>query len=124
MLLPLQITFRNMPPSSAVENKITEQAEKLNRYVDNITHCKVVVESPHKHQHKGAVYHIKLDVTLPGTEIVVSREPELNHAHEDIYIAIRDAFAAAKRQIEEYLAKRTQHVKRHGPVWDIVAYTG
>ena len=112
MQQPLQITFRNMSPSQAVEAKIKQRAAKLKRFFENILSCKVTIEAPHKHHNKGSIFQVNIDVTVPGKEIVVSREPGLNHAHEDIYVAVRDAFAAARRQLEDYTKSRLGKAKR------------
>ena len=73
----------------------------------------VVVEAPHRHSHKGKMYHVRIDLSLPGREIVVGREPEQNHAHEDVYVAIRDAFNAAVRRLEDQTRKMRGDVKTH-----------
>ena len=113
MQTPLQIVFHNMEPSAAVEANIRERAAKLERFSDKITRCRVTVEAPHKHHHKGNIYHIAVDIDVPDTEIVASRNPQQNHAHEDIYVAIRDAFKCARRQLEQYERKRRGNVKTH-----------
>lgn len=125
MQLPLQITFSNMEPSDAIKANIHEKAEKLDHYCDHIMSCRVVVEAPHKHHHQGKLYHIKIDITVPKGEIVVSRNTDQNHAHEDIYVAIRDAFNAATRQLEDYTRQERAEVKhheapKHGSVTEIV----
>ncbi|HVM84969.1 MAG TPA: HPF/RaiA family ribosome-associated protein [Candidatus Binatia bacterium] len=101
MELPLQISFRGMDISPATEALIRERAEKLDRFHDRITGCRVVVEAQHRHQRKGRIYHVRVDVTVPGHEIVVGREADQNHAHEDIKVAVRDAFDAMRRQLED-----------------------
>lgn len=113
MQLPLQITFRNIDPSENVAAKVRERASKLERFVDKIIGCRVIIEAPHKHQHKGSTYQVKIDVTVPGSEIVVSRHPGLNSAHEDIYVAVRDAFDAVRRQLEDHIRQRQGRVKTH-----------
>jgi ribosome-associated translation inhibitor RaiA/cold shock CspA family protein len=113
MKLPLQITFRNMDHSSAIEEDIRKRAAKLNQFCDQIMHCNIVVEAGHHHHHNGYLYHVRLDITVPDTEIVVSRERDLHHAHEDIHVAIRDAFDAARRRLEDYTRKHRQDVKTH-----------
>ncbi|HYW91605.1 MAG TPA: ribosome-associated translation inhibitor RaiA [Gammaproteobacteria bacterium] len=116
MQLPLQITFRNMDASPAVESVIREKADKLERYYDSIMSCRVVVEASHRHHHKGNIYHVRVDLTVPNDELVVSREPHQDHSHEDLYVAIRDAFNAARRQLEEFARKQRGDVKAHvGP---------
>lgn len=105
MQLPLQITFRDIPHSDAMEQAVREKAGKLEQYNDQITSCRVVIEAPHKHQTKGHHYHVKLDITVPGREIVVKRDPGDDGTHEDAYVAIRDAFEAARRQLKNYSSK-------------------
>ena len=116
MKIPLQITFRNMEPSEAVEAKVREKAEKLNHFFPHIMSCRVVVEFRHKHHHHGNLYEAHIDIKVPGKEIAVSREAGLDHAHEDIYVALRDAFDAAKRQLQDHSAQIQQQVKHHEAV--------
>ena len=113
MQLPLQIAFRNVDPSQAVEAYVRERAEKLDRFYDRIMACRVVIEVPHKHHHKGNLYRARIDLTVPDGELVFSKEPGDDHAHEDIYVAIRDAFEGAQRQLEDYVRRRRGHVKAH-----------
>jgi ribosomal subunit interface protein len=113
MKLPLQITFRNMDPSEAMETDIREKAEKLNQFCRDIMSCRAVVEVQHHHHHKGNLYHVSLDITVPGSEIVISRGHDLHHSHADAYVAIRDAFDNARRKLEDYNRRRQQQVKSH-----------
>jgi ribosomal subunit interface protein len=113
MQLPLQITFRNMDPSDAVEANVREKGAKLDEFFDNIMACRVVVEAQHRHHHKGYLYNTRIDITVPGREIVVSRTPDKHHAHEDVYVAVRDAFDAAYRQLEDHARKVRGKVKSH-----------
>ncbi len=113
MKLPLQITFRDIPPSDAVESRIREKAAKLDELYEHIMSCRVVVEAPHRRHHQGKLYHVRIDITVPDDELVVSREPHERHAHEDVYVAIRDAFDAAKRQLEDYVRRHRSYVKTH-----------
>jgi len=111
MQLPLEISFRNMEPSEAVEANVREKAGKFERFAKQITRCRIIIEAPHKHKHKGHLYNVTIDVALPGEEIVASRHPDKHHAHEDIYVAIRDAFDATQRQLENYTGKRRAKLK-------------
>jgi len=115
MQLPLNITFRNMPPSAAIEAAIREKAAKLDHFYERIMACNVTVIAPHKHQHKGKIYQVHIDITVPNGEVVVSRDNHQNHAHEDAYVAIRDAFNAAKRQLEDFARRQRGEVKAHEP---------
>jgi ribosomal subunit interface protein len=113
MELPLQITFRHMEPSAAIEARVQEHAQKLERFYDHIVSCRVVIEAPHKHHHKGRVYHARVDMTVKDGKLVATREPEHNHAHEDVYVAIRDSFEAIRRQLDGYVSRRRGAVKVH-----------
>jgi ribosomal subunit interface protein len=113
MKLPLQIVFRNLDPSDAIEAKVRERAEKLEHFSKEIMSCRVVVEAHHKHQHKGNLYHVRVDVKVPGAEFVASREPAEHQAHEDVYVAVRDAFDAVRRQLEDHERQRRRQVKAH-----------
>jgi len=113
MQLPLQIAFRHMDPSPAVEAHIRERAEALDRFFAKIMACRVVVEASTHRQHQGNLYHVRVDLTVPGREIVVKRDPPAHHAHEDVLVAVRDAFDAARRQLEDYVRTMRGNTKAH-----------
>jgi len=115
MQLSLQLSFRDMEPSAAVESAIREKAAKLEEFCDRITSARIVVESPHRRHHQGKLYHVRIDLRVPGREIVVSREPSEHHAYEDVYVAIRDAFDGARRQLEDYAREMRGAIKTHDP---------
>lgn len=115
MRLPLQITLRGMEPSAAMETRIRELAGRLDRFSAQIMRCQVIVEAPHRHQHQGALYEAHIHVTVPGSELTASREHRALHSHEDVYVALRDAFRAMRRQLEDYERERRQDVKHHEP---------
>lgn len=115
MELPLQITFRNLPPSPAVEANIRKKAAQLDHFAEHIMACRVVVEAPHRRHHQGTLYHVRIDLTVPGGKLALSREPAAHQAHEDVFVAIRDAFDAAVRQLEDYVRRRRVQTKRHEP---------
>jgi ribosomal subunit interface protein len=108
MKLPLQITVRNASVSEVVMNEIRERVAKLEQFSGNMMGCRVTVDSPHRHQHQGMRYTVQIDITVRGAELVVKRQP-----HEDIYVAVRDAFDAARRQMEEYERRLRGEVKNH-----------
>lgn len=108
MKIPLQITFRNMPHSDAIEAKIQEKAAKLDRYFGRIMSCRVVVEESQRRQHQGKLFSVHIDITAPGKELAVTREE-----NEDPYVAVRDAFNTAARQLEEHARQRRGEVKTH-----------
>ncbi len=111
MKLPLQITFRHMDPSEALETRIRTLAARLDKFSAQIMRCRVIVEPATHHQHHGGLYDFHIDITLPDEEIAIRRAHPENHAHEDPYVALRDAFRAARRQLEDYERKRRSDVK-------------
>ena len=113
MKLPLEVTFRHMEHSDAMDARIREQVERLDKFVDNIMRCHVVVEAPHQHHRHGQMYKISVKLTVPGHEINVSRGRDMHHAHEDPYVAIRDAFNAVRRQLQDLSWVRRGDVKLH-----------
>ena len=108
-----QITFRDMEPSPALEVAVREKMGRLERFYDRITACHVVIEAPHRRHHMGRLYGVRIDITLPGGQVVVSRDRQHGHAHEDVYVALRDAFDAAYRQLEDYHRRQDGEVKTH-----------
>jgi cold shock CspA family protein/ribosome-associated translation inhibitor RaiA len=137
MDIPLQITFRNMTPSAAIERRITEKAAKLKLFCNRIVSCRVTVEAPHRHHRKGKSYQVRIDLTVPGDELLIRhtakdleplkvasageletelharREPNKRAAHEDLYVAIRDTFNAAGRKLQDYARRRSLANKLH-----------
>ena len=113
MKIPVQISFSNMTPSDAIRARIEKLAEKLDRFHDRIMSCRVVVRAPNRRQTKGRLYHVSIDLTIPGHEIVINRDPPQQQAHEDVYVAIRDAFEAAVRRLEDFTRERRDDVKTH-----------
>jgi ribosomal subunit interface protein len=110
----VEIAFRGMDTSPAVEERIREKVARLKQFNDRIISCRVTVDEPHRKRQVGKVFHIKIELSIPGRhDIVVNREPEENHAHEDIYVALRDAFDAAKRRMQDTAAKLEGDVKTH-----------
>jgi ribosomal subunit interface protein len=108
MQTPLQVTFRDMEHSDAVEARVREKADKLHRYYDRIMGCRVVIEMPQRHKHQGKLHSVRIDLTVPGAELVA------NHARdEDVYVAIREAFGAITRQLEDFARRQRGEVKAH-----------
>ncbi len=123
MVLPVQITFRNMEASPAVEARIREEAAKLETFYDRIISCRVMMEIPHHHHQNGNLFHIRIDLGVPGAEVVVRHEPSLHSSiqqldeevrakaretqtpHKDAYVAIRDAFKAARRRVQDHVER-------------------
>jgi cold shock CspA family protein len=119
-----------MEPSSTVEARIHEEAAKLEEFYPRIMGCRVLIEIPHQHRQRGYRFHIRIDLTVPRGEIVVNHEPTLHGtiqtmeeertkeqevlaSHKDIFVAIRDAFKAARRQLQDFARKQSGTVKHH-----------
>jgi ribosome-associated translation inhibitor RaiA len=100
-----------MLPSPAIETNIRGKAAKLDDFYEKIMGCRVLVEAPHRHHRKGKLYHVRIDLTLPGGEIVINREPSRHASHKDLYVAIRDAFSAARRKLQDFIRRRRDVVK-------------
>lgn len=130
MQTPLEIVYEGMDPSGAVDDRLREEVDKLEQFFGRITSCRVVIEKPHQHHQKGNLYAARIHLTLPGQgEIAVSRHPGEHHAHEDVYVAIRDAFKAARRQLQDVARKKQGKVKSHevaphGAVAKLLSYDG
>jgi ribosome-associated translation inhibitor RaiA len=104
--VPLQISFHGLEASPALSDRVAGEVEKLAQYFDRITFCRVVVDRPnHRHRH-GDRYAVRVEIGVPRQLLVVRQEPDQKHLeHEDPYVAVRDAFLAARRQLEEYARK-------------------
>ena len=114
MQMPLQISFKDMDPSPAIEARIREKAAQLERFFPHIFRGHVAVSAPHRHHHKGRLYKVTIHLTLPPRhEITIGREGRQDHAHEDMNVAIRDAFDAAVRQVEDHARRIRAVMKTH-----------
>ena len=112
----MNLTFHGLDHSEPLEAWIHDWAEKLESVYPRIVSCDVAVEAPHRHQRQGREFHVRIALTVPDGEIVVSRDPGPDEAHADPYVAVRDSFRAARRQLED-------HVRRHLRA-DVKAHTG
>ncbi len=110
--IPVNITFRHMESSAALETRIHELAGHLGVFSDRIQACRVVVDSPHRHHHQGKVYAVKVQLELPGEDVVVDMERPQRDNHEDVYVVLRDAFDAAKRQLQQRMSSLRGDAKR------------
>jgi ribosomal subunit interface protein len=109
----LQITYRNVTPSPALETAIRERVSRLDEFFDRITSCRVVVESPHRRHHNGRLFHVRVELAVPGRLLIVDREPHEHHEHEDVHVAVRDAFDAARRRLEDHVRESRGFTKHH-----------
>lgn len=107
MKVPLQISFHGIDRSPALETAIAEKANGLLRFDPELIGCRVTVEQEGRHQHQGREVAVRVDLSVPGHEIVVTRK------HEDAFAAMNDAFDSARRTVKEDAAKRRGDVKHH-----------
>jgi ribosomal subunit interface protein len=103
-----QITYRGMDHSPAMDARIVEYAQKIEEFHPKVTRCHVIVEETDRKKQKGNHFEIHIDVHVPGSEIVATRQE-----HEDPYVAMHEAFQVLYRQLEDEVRKRRGYVKRH-----------
>lgn len=110
-----QISFDDLPVDEDVRDAALDHIAQLEKMSDRITGCHVVVAQPHRHHRDGRLYSVRVDLVVPGGEIVVNRSHPADHAHEDVYVALRDSFDAARRRLEDHVRHQRGDVKRHLP---------
>ncbi|MBK9259909.1 MAG: HPF/RaiA family ribosome-associated protein [Polyangiaceae bacterium] len=115
MMIPLELTFRNMAHSDAIETAVRERVAKLERLFPRMISCRVVVEEQGARQDRarGLAYHVRVDVRVPGCELVGDKTPPPQRFHEDVYVALRDAFDAVGRELEDFARRERGDVKAH-----------
>lgn len=107
------VTFDDIPVDERVRDEAFEHIAQLEEFHDRITGCHVVVAQPHRHRRSGRLWSVRVDVIVPGADVVVNRDHPLDHAHEDVHVALRDAFLAARRRLEDHARRRRGAVKQH-----------
>jgi ribosome-associated translation inhibitor RaiA len=112
MQTPLQITFHQLPSSPALEARVQSSVAELETFFERIVSCHVFIDAPHRHHHQGRLYRVRIEIGVPGAHIVVGRSPDEDAAHADPYVALRDAFRAARRRLEDH-AERLNDVNAH-----------
>ncbi len=114
MATELEIVLRDVAPyEEAVRADISERVAKLEKFSGSIMGCRVVVEAPHRRHREGKLYHVSIDLILPHKKVMVDRGPHEHAAHEDIFVAVRDAFHAARRRLEDRTRLLRKDVKLH-----------
>jgi ribosome-associated translation inhibitor RaiA len=109
MHTPVEIHFHGIEKSEAVEERVREKVSKLEKHFGRMTRCRVVLEAPHRNPQKPKVFQVKIEISLPRQQpIVVCHEREGAHANEELPLAIRDAFEAAIRNVEDTGSKLTR----------------
>jgi len=108
-----QVSFDDLPVDDAVRDAALDHVAQLERFSDRITGCHVVIAQPHRHHREGRLYSVRVDLVVPGGEIVVNRDHHLDHSHEDVFVALRDAFDAARRRLEDHVRRLRGTEKHH-----------
>lgn len=108
MKVPVQVSFHGMAASEAVEARAREKAAQLERYCADIMACRIAIDQLQKHQRQGRPFGVRIDLTIPGRELAVNRVED-----EDLQVALRDAFDAARRQLEDAVRRQRGQVKHH-----------
>jgi ribosomal subunit interface protein len=108
METPVQIVFHEVTHSTALESLIREKAAKLETIFPRLMRCHVSIGQPHRHKQQGNPFNVRITLHVPGGELAVNRDQ-----HEDVYVALNDAFDAVRRQLEEHAQKTRREVKHH-----------
>ena len=111
MITPLEVVFNNMEPSQAVEARVREKVARLAKQFDRFTHARVVIDAPHRHQQRGKIFQVRIDLGVPGRANIMVNKPSTDHTHEDVYAALRDGFLAAERQLQDEVDRMSGNVK-------------
>lgn len=101
MAIPVQVTFRDMDSSPNITDHVARRASKLEALFDHVVDCHVVVGEPHRHSRNGQKFHVRIDLHVPGKELVVTRNPE--DLKQDLYATLDDAFNDAERLLEDHM---------------------
>jgi ribosomal subunit interface protein len=104
----LKITSKDFTIFEALENEIRDKVSKLERSSKDLIDCEVAIEAPVGHHKKGGPYSVRIDMQVKGKELAVS-----NRSNTDLQAAIRDAFDAARRQLEDYSRQMQHKTKTH-----------
>jgi ribosome-associated translation inhibitor RaiA len=110
MKLPVTIVFRDLPSEPSIEEDIRRRVAKFDEFVPDAMSCSVVIEALSNRHQKGQQVRVRIDVRVPGDEIVAGE----HHADEDIAVAVRCAFQAVDRRLEDFARRRRGQVKQHG----------
>jgi cold shock CspA family protein len=116
MKLPLTISWHRIPPDPIVELEVREYVDRLEHFYSDIMACRVLIEVPHRHQVEGRLHHVRIDLTVPGGELVVRRDPSEHLAHKDLHVALRDSFRAARGMLQDWARERRGQAKLHDEV--------
>ncbi|HEY7800615.1 MAG TPA: HPF/RaiA family ribosome-associated protein [Hyphomonadaceae bacterium] len=115
MTIPLQISFSGgLTSSAALRARIEREAQKLEKFQDRIVGCHVTVTGRSGRRRHGELFGVRLQLSMPGArDVIVDRNPPKDHAHEDAYVAVRDAFNAARRRLQDQHRRMQGKIKLH-----------
>ena len=111
-MVPVHITCRDFPLTAALRKAIRAYAESVEKFYGRVIRVEVVVSLPHKHRKKGRVFHVSARTHMPGQDLVVSRASEADSAHENLHLALHDAFRAMDRRLEDRVRRMSGRVNR------------
>jgi cold shock CspA family protein len=124
MIPSIQVTFRNMTAIADVRETIEARIQKLESVCKPILSCRVMVEAPASHHRKGDPFHVRIEATLTDGRIVVKHSESMYSGKRDsdttsgrncLMLAVRGAFGAARRKLQEHARLRRADVKTHEP---------
>jgi ribosomal subunit interface protein len=130
MQTPLQIAYRGITRTETIDEYVRTRAEKLQRFSSRITGCRIMIEIPHRHKRHGHHHHVRIDLAVPGNELVVTRDPAERKGQEDLYASIDAAFDDAQRLLEDHVRTQRGDIKsrgtpsQHGRVVKLYSYEG
>jgi cold shock CspA family protein/ribosome-associated translation inhibitor RaiA len=109
--IPVEITAHHFKLNDALESLIRERAAALEKFYPRLIRCHVTIEGPGNHHRTGGPYDVRVDLSVPRKELVVTRQ-----TGEDIAVVVRDAFDAARRQLQDFAQLQRRDIKNHeGP---------
>jgi hypothetical protein len=118
--IPIQVTFKGIAHSYALELQIRESVEWLRQYEPDITGCRVVIEVPHRHHQDVRLFRVRLSVSVPdGAPVMVDREQTARETakaedqYQDAYVLVREAFDIARRRLQDFVREQRGFVKAH-----------
>jgi ribosomal subunit interface protein len=103
----IELKQKHLSISAPFEQEIRERAGRLDKFFDRIQRCTITLEGPGVH-HRQGLHSVQIDLSVPGMEIVVNR-----HENVNLHIAVKDAFDAATRRLEDHVHKMRGFIKSH-----------
>ena len=109
---PLDVSFRHDLKAEHIKDFVRNMAAKLNRFNNHIEHCRVVLDQSGAHHQRNHLYHVTINIDVPGQAIVVKHNSETGSGFEDLYLSIHIAFGAAIRRLKRHLQKHCSNKRR------------